>query len=517
DIRTDTEVVTQQGGGLAHFPQDGAGAHQLHVVLAFLAGFFEQVHTTDDAFFHAFRHRRLGVGFVHHGDVVEDVFLVFHHLLAAVLNDDRQLIGIGRVITAAVGDGGGEDMAVAVLMLQAFTVERGAPGGATDQEALGAAVAGSPGQVADTLEAEHRIEDVERQHGLVVGAVGSRTGDPAGHGAGFVDAFVEDLALLVLAIEHHLVLVHRRVQLANRGVDAELTEHAFHAEGAGLVRHDRYDALAELLVLEHLREDAHERHGGGDFTLAGTVQHRFQCFQRRRRDGLAGHAALGHVTAQGFAAREQVFVLGASFLGAVEGQFFQLVVADRNAEGVPEYAQALGSHLLGVVGDVLALAGPGAVALDGLGQDDAGLTLVGGRGVVGSVHLVGIVAAAVELPDFLVGHVLDHLLQFRAGAEEVFADIGPVVGLVVLVVAVNGLFHALLQQAVVVAGQQRIPQAAPDDLDHVPVGAAEVAFQLLDDLAVTPYRAIQTLQVAVDDENQVVQLLPAGQGDGTQG
>src|SRR5690606_32539201 len=214
--------------------------------------------------------------------------------------------------------------------------------------------------------------------------------------------------------------------------------------------------------------------------------------------------------------RVQVFVLGASFLGTVEGQFFQLVVADRNAEGVPEFAQALGIHLLGVVGDVLALAGPGAVALDGLGQDDAGLTLVGGRGVVGSVHLVGIVAAAVELPDFLVGHVLDHLLQFRAGAEEVFADIGPVVGLVVLVVAVNGLFHALLQQAVVVAGQQRIPQAAPDDLDHVPVGAAEVAFQLLDDLAVTPYRAIQTLQVAADDENQVVQLRSAGQGDGTQ-
>src|SRR5690606_1847124 len=125
--------------------------------------------------------------------------------------------------------------------------------------------------------------------------------------------------------------------------------------------------------------------------------------------------------------------------------------------------------------------------------------------------------AAVEFPYLLIGHVLDHLLQLRAGTEEVFADIGSVVGPVVLVVAVDRFFHAGLQQTVVVAGQQRIPQAAPDDLDDVPVGAAEVAFQLLDDLAVTADRAVEALQVAVDDEDQVVQLLAAGQGDGAQG
>src|SRR5690606_41098477 len=49
----------------------------------------------------------------------------------------------------------------------------------SDQEAARAAVAGGPGQVADALEAEHRIEDVERQHRLVVGAVGGGGGDPA--------------------------------------------------------------------------------------------------------------------------------------------------------------------------------------------------------------------------------------------------------------------------------------------------------------------------------------------------
>ncbi|MNY16259.1 hypothetical protein D3C86_1495150 [compost metagenome] len=102
-------------------------------------------------------------------------------------------------------------MAVTVFVLQAFAVERGASGGAADQEAAGTAVAGGPGQVADALEAEHRIEHVERQHRLVVAAVAGAGGDPAGHGAGLVDAFLEDLALLVLAVEHHLILVHRLV------------------------------------------------------------------------------------------------------------------------------------------------------------------------------------------------------------------------------------------------------------------------------------------------------------------
>ena len=42
---------------------------------------------------------------------------------------------------------------------------------------------------------------------------------------------------------------------------------------------------------------------------------------------------------------------------------------------------------------------------------------------------------------------------------------------------------------------------------HVPAGAAEGRFQFLDDLAVAAHRAVQALQVAVDDEDQVVELL----------
>ncbi len=61
--------------------------------------------------------------------------------------------------------------------------------------------------------------------------------------------------------------------------------------------------------------------------------------------------------------------------------------------------------------------------------------------------------------------------------------------------------------------QQLVPGAAPDDLDDVPAGPAEDALQLLDDLAVAPDRAVQALQVAVDDEDQVVQPLPAAERD----
>ena len=73
-----------------------------------------------------------------------------------------------------------------------------------------------------------------------------------------------------------------------------------------------------------------------------------------------------------------------------------------------------------------------------------------------------------------------------------------------------------MQQARLVLLEERIPVAAPDDFDDVPAGAAERAFQLLDDLAVAAHRAVEPLQVAVDDEDQVVELLARGERDGAE-
>ena len=57
------------------------------------------------------------------------------------------------------------------------------------------------------------------------------------------------------------------------------------------------------------------------------------------------------------------------------------------------------------------------------------------------------------------------------------------------------------------------PVAAPDDFDDVPSGAPEGAFQLLDDLAVPANRPVEPLEVAVDDEDQIVESLSRGQRD----
>jgi hypothetical protein len=120
------------------------------------------------------------------------------------------------------------------------------------------------------------------------------------------------------------------------------------------------------------------------------------------------------------------------------------------------------------------------------------------------------VAAALELPpDVLVAPVLDHLAGARVAVEEVLADVLAVVGAEGLVVAVEVWFIRWDQRAVAVGGEQRVPAAAPDDLDDVPAGAAEEGLELLDDLAVAAHRAVEALQVAVDDEVEVVELLAA--------
>jgi len=169
------------------------------------------------------------------------------------------------------------------------------------------------------------------------------------------------------------------------------------------------------------------------------------------------------------------------------------------------------------VREVLALAGLAhAVALHGLGEDHGGLAGVSHGGVIRSKDLARIVAAAVQLPDVVVGEVRDHRQQLGVSAEEVLPRVGAAARLVVLVVAVDRLLHALEQEALAVPREQRVPAVAPDHLDHVPARAAEGALELLDDLAVATHRAVEALQIAVHHEDQVVELLARGESDRAQ-
>ena len=193
-------------------------------------------------------HFRLKVVLVHRGDVVELVFTFAEHAAKPVLNDHRQFVRIRGVIADAIGDGAGQCVTVAILVLQALAVQRGATGGCTNQETPRLAVARRPSKVADALEAKHGVEDVKRHHGVVAGAVGRGRCEPGRKGAGFVDALLQDLAFLVFLVIHDLAGVVWRVLLPHRGVDAQLPEHTLHSEGPCLVGHNGNDALTDRFV-----------------------------------------------------------------------------------------------------------------------------------------------------------------------------------------------------------------------------------------------------------------------------
>ncbi len=58
----------------------------------------------------------------------------------------------------------GIEMAVTVLVLQSFSIERCSPSSTADQEPLGSHIHSRPDRVANSLETEHGVIDVERNH-----------------------------------------------------------------------------------------------------------------------------------------------------------------------------------------------------------------------------------------------------------------------------------------------------------------------------------------------------------------
>ncbi len=327
---------------------------------------------------------------------------------------------------------------------------------------------------------------------------------------------MQNLAGLVFAVVHHLVFVHRGVELALGVVDADLAKQPLHAEGARLIDQNRHHARPQRGVAQQLGEKAHIGLGGGNLApLGGGLQHRLEGFQCRHGELLAAaRAPLGQVATQRLAALVQVAHLGRVVGRLVEGDFGQLAVGDGDVEAVAKGANIFVAELFGLVRGVLALTGfAHAVALDGLDQQHRRLALVVLGAVKGGIDLGGVVAAAAQRGHVGVAHLGDHLQRGGGAAKEVFAHEGPVVGLEGLVVAVERVHHDLAQRTVFVARQQLVPLAAPEQLDHVPTRAAKLALQLLDDLAVATHRAIEALQVAVDDEDQVVQPFARRQPD----
>src|SRR5262249_29771163 len=105
-------------------------------------------------------------------------------------------------------------LAVAVLVLEPFAGERGAAGGSTEYEAARARVGRRPDQIANPLEAEHRIEDEERDGVDAVRRVGRAGRDERRDRAGLVDPFLENLAVRRFLVIQERVHVDRLVDLA---------------------------------------------------------------------------------------------------------------------------------------------------------------------------------------------------------------------------------------------------------------------------------------------------------------
>ena len=91
-----------------------------------------------------------------------------------------------------------------------------------------------------------------------------------------------------------------------------------------------------------------------------------------------------------------------------------------------------------------------AVALYGLRKNDRGLTGMVHRRMVGRIDLIGIMAAPVQTHNVVIGKVIDHGPEFRMLTEEMLPGISPALRLVILILAVNHLIHALLEQALIV-------------------------------------------------------------------
>ena len=218
--------------------------------------------------------------------------------------------------------------------------------------------------------------------------------------------------------------------------------------------------------------------------------------------------------AERLATLEQMPELRARLRRPVEEGTGRLLVGERDPEPVADREARLLVHRLLLVRDVAALAGlPHPVALDRLREDHGRLPRMPDGRVVGGVDLLRVVPAAAERPDLVVRPVGDHRLGLGVAAEEVLAHVGAVVRLERLVLAVDALVHQLAQDALVVRLEEGIPVRAPDHLEHVPARPAEVRLELLDDLPVPAHGTVETLQVAVDDEDEVVEALAARERD----
>ena len=110
--------------------------------------------------------------------------------------------------------------------------------------------------------------------------------------------------------------------------------------------------------------------------------------------------------------------------------------------------------------------------------------------------------------------ILDHFQQARISAENVLAHVRAGFHGELLRFAINHFAQTLDEKAVNILFEERIPIGPPENLDAVPTGAAECRFEFLNDFAIAADGPIEPLQIAIDDENKVVEFFAGCERDG---
>ncbi|GAR59747.1 hypothetical protein NGUA15_01521 [Salmonella enterica] len=210
----------------------------------------------------------------------------------------------------------------------------------------------------------------------------------------------------------------------------------------------------------------------------------------------------------------QVFVFFRTFREGNVRQFFEISIGNRHVETIADVTHAVHVHFLNLVSDVFTFRGvTHAVTFNGMGQDYGRFAFGFLRFFQCRVNFLRIVTTTVQRPNLLIGPVGHQRCGFRVFTEEVLTYVSAVFGFEGLVVAVNGFVHQLDQFTAGVFTQQLIPTTAPHDFNNVPASTCKDAFQFVNNLAVTGDRAVKTLQVTVDNKDQVVQFFTGGDGD----
>ena len=157
-----------------------------------------------------------------------------------------------------------------------------------------------------------------------------------------------------------------------------------------------------------------------------------------------------------------------------------------------------------------------AIALDGFHKNDGRAILALTGPTIRCIELFGILAASLDLRDLDIGEGIHELFQPGVTVHPMLTLFVSRKYRVALIVAVEALLHAMPQHPLVIRGEQRVPTTAPDHLQDLPVSAAKRPLQLLNDLAVTADRSVEALQIAVDDNHQIIEPFTGGDVDGAQ-